>query len=312
MFITQCPHCDTVFEATVDQLMRAGGRARCGQCHEAFDALINLRDRLPETALPDTPRPGFCRNQVPGTPGFLEGAILDEEHSEIGSEYVEEDETRQEPDSDPTPVAHTGPVFDLSDLPPLDDSDLAFDDSTFSAALEEDGFVPQRPEAPPPPARILSPISRTLAWGAGSILLTLALLAQGMLSRQAIAGFPPLRAFAESVCNIAGCTMPLPRESASLSLVSRDVQPHPSVEGALLISATMINRASHPQEWPMLEITLADLNGNLLTMRRFGPEVYLSSGIDRAAGMPPNTPIHVVFETEDPGDDAVAFEFQFR
>ncbi len=62
----------------------------------------------------------------------------------------------------------------------------------------------------------------------------------------------------------------------------------------------------------MLEISLADLNGTLLTMRRFGPDLYLSSGMDREGGMPPNTPIHVVFETEDPGDDAVAFEFQFR
>lgn len=296
MFITQCPHCDTVFEATVDQLMRASGRARCGHCHEAFDALVNLRDRLPDRPVSDAPRPGFCRTQL--TAEFLEDLA---------------EKTHQKPaeGSGPGPT-QTEPVFDLSDLPPLDEHDAAFDDSAFGNALEQEGFVPQELEPLPPPARRLPRISATLAWGAGSILLTLALVAQGMLSREAIAGFPPLRAFAESVCNIAGCTMPLPREPGSLSLVSRDVQPHPSVEGALLISATMINRATHPQQWPMLEITLADLNGSLLTMRRFGPDIYLSSGMDRDAGMPPNTPIHMVFETEDPGDDAVAFEFRFR
>jgi hypothetical protein len=203
-------------------------------------------------------------------------------------------------------------VFDLSDLPPLEGNDLAFDDASLSEALEEEGFVARQPDPPPVPTQKSAGIARALIWGAGCILLTLGLLAQGMLSRETIVGFPPFRAFAENVCDMTGCTMPLPREPGRLSLVSRDVQPHPSVENALLISATMLNRAPHPQKWPMLEITLADLNGTLLTMRRFGPEVYLSSGTDRDAGMPPNTPIHVVFETEDPGDDAVAFEFRFR
>ncbi len=304
MLITQCPHCDTVFEATVDQLMRASGRARCGHCREAFDALINLRDRLPETIPPDATRAGFCRSQVPGMPGILEGAILEEEDPP--------EDAGQEPDPGPARPVHTEPVFDLSDLPPLEGADLAFDDTSLGESLEEEGFVAQLPEPPLAPSRKSSRIAATLVWGAGSILLTLGLLAQGMLSREAITGFPPLRAFAENICSISGCTMPLPREPERLSLVSRDVQPHPSVENALLISATMINHAAHPQEWPMLEITLADLNGTLLTMRRFGPDIYLNSGADQEAGMPPNTPIHMVFETEDPGDDAVAFEFRFR
>ena len=35
---TQCPHCQTVFDASKDELRRAQGMVRCGKCYEVFDA----------------------------------------------------------------------------------------------------------------------------------------------------------------------------------------------------------------------------------------------------------------------------------
>lgn len=285
MLLTQCPQCYTIFRVRPEDLVRADGRASCGACGAVFDALANLRDQLPGEAATETPAPGFSRHALAQEPGA---------------------------EAAPETMAYGDSVFDLSDLPPLHEDDMAFEEADIGEVLEEEGFTATEPDEPTPARSFRSRWSANLAWGIGCVALTLLLAAQGMVSRQAVAGFSPLRGIAESVCELAGCRLSLPREPHELGLVNRDVQPHPTVEGALLISATMVNRAPYPQEWPMLEITLADLNGRLLAMRRFGPDIYLSSAMDPDAGIPPDTPIHVVFETEDPGDQAVAFEFQFR
>lgn len=280
MLLTQCSHCSAVFRVRTQQITRAEGRVRCGQCGEVFDALVNLREGLPGQEAPAQPEPAFSRRAF----GAARSAAT------AADEYT----------------------FDLSDLPPLhDDEEPPEDEEDIGRELEDRGFSlrPAEKAAATERPRRWSP---TLSWGIGCIVLTALLLAQGMVSREAVAGFAPLRNLAQKVCDIAGCQLSLPREPYRLALISRDVQPHPTVEDALVISATMVNRAPHAQAWPILEVTLADLNGRLVAMRRFGPDSYLNSDMDRAAGMPPDTPIHVVFETEDPGDDAVAFEFQFR
>ncbi|MCX7896828.1 MAG: zinc-ribbon domain-containing protein [Rhodocyclaceae bacterium] len=41
---TRCPHCQTVFRITAEQLRARAGRVRCGRCRQVFDALANLSD----------------------------------------------------------------------------------------------------------------------------------------------------------------------------------------------------------------------------------------------------------------------------
>ncbi len=44
---TCCPHCAAVFRVSVEQLARAGGRARCGACREAYNVPDALFEDLP-------------------------------------------------------------------------------------------------------------------------------------------------------------------------------------------------------------------------------------------------------------------------
>ena len=44
---TRCPHCDTVFRVTPQQLQVSSGQVRCGRCQEVFDAFSTLTSRLP-------------------------------------------------------------------------------------------------------------------------------------------------------------------------------------------------------------------------------------------------------------------------
>ncbi len=48
---TRCPHCDTVFRVTPQQLQVSSGQVRCGRCQEVFDAFSTLTSRLPSGKL---------------------------------------------------------------------------------------------------------------------------------------------------------------------------------------------------------------------------------------------------------------------
>lgn len=49
--ITQCPHCNTAFRVSAEQLSAAKGAVRCGSCLKVFRADEHLRDRLPSAPL---------------------------------------------------------------------------------------------------------------------------------------------------------------------------------------------------------------------------------------------------------------------
>ncbi len=173
-------------------------------------------------------------------------------------------------------------------------------------------------EPAPPPPRLLRPRppaeqARSSAWTVATALLAVLLLVQwGWHQRRQLAQDPDLRPWLERACALLGCQVPLSSELSQIRLVGRNIRPHPSVAGALIISATMQNQAPFPQPYPLVEITLSDLNGNKVAMRRFEPPEYLDDDAVPAAGMPPHLLLPLVFEVVDPGEDAVAFEFTFR
>ena len=48
---TRCPHCDTNFRVTTQQLQASGGQVRCGHCESIFDAFATLTAQEPQAAL---------------------------------------------------------------------------------------------------------------------------------------------------------------------------------------------------------------------------------------------------------------------
>ncbi|MDF1527696.1 MAG: DUF3426 domain-containing protein [Sedimenticola sp.] len=51
---TQCPHCQTLFRISADQLKAAAGKAHCCRCDRVFSALDNLREPDREEAWPES------------------------------------------------------------------------------------------------------------------------------------------------------------------------------------------------------------------------------------------------------------------
>jgi hypothetical protein len=120
-----------------------------------------------------------------------------------------------------------------------------------------------------------------------------------------------VRAWVDPLCMHVGCRLPPRHDSGALELLSRDIRPHPSVPGALIISASVRNDADFAQSFPIVEITLSDLDETRIAMRRFRPRDYVSDARTIADGLAPGATTALVFEVADPGKNAVAFEFKF-
>lgn len=154
---------------------------------------------------------------------------------------------------------------------------------------------------------------RDWPWLAGCALLLLSLAGEIAWAEQARwIDDAHARAWLDPLCAELGCRLPLRREASTLQLLSRDIRPHPSVPGALIISATLRNDAAFAQAFPTVEISLSDLDERRIAMRRFGPREYLGDPRALAAGLAAGASTSLVFEVADPGRNAVAFEFKFE
>jgi predicted Zn finger-like uncharacterized protein len=154
---------------------------------------------------------------------------------------------------------------------------------------------------------------RSWPWLAGSALLLLTLAGEVAWSeRGSWINDARVRAWLDPACEKFDCRLPLRRDAGTLELLSRDIRPHPSVPGALIISATLRNDATFAQPFPMVEISLSDLDEKRVAMRRFQPREYLSDTRAIDGGLAAGASTALVFEVADPGRDAVAFEFKFK
>lgn len=276
---TQCPECLTVFSLDADALMSAGGHVRCGHCEQVFDALSCLATQLP-------PEPFLhltAAVAMPGPPPTLELAVY-------------------RPRPEPEPAAA---VASETDLP-----------SAWREPSPED-FAPRfargrraRKERKP---RNDDLSDRRWPWVTACVLLTLLLGAQvAWAQRNTLLTDPVVGGWMRQLCANLGCRLPLVRDVSRLHLIARDVEAHPSVHGALMISATMRNDAPFTQPYPVIGLVLSDAQGHRLAMRRLRPSEYLDDDQSLRAGMAPGATTAVVLEVEDPGKRAVAFEFGFE
>lgn len=158
-----------------------------------------------------------------------------------------------------------------------------------------------------------APVRHTGRW----LLLALLLLLLGLgqvawFHRDALyERIPPLAGWVEQLCSRIDCEVYRQRDTGALALLNRDVRAHPVYEDALLVNATIINLAGHRQPYPQLQLALYDTEGRVLAYREFAPDDYLDASMAGSAGMPVETPLHVVLELGDAGVGAVSFEFGF-
>jgi hypothetical protein len=147
---------------------------------------------------------------------------------------------------------------------------------------------------------------------AAAAMLALLLGLQWLLADRArLAADPQWRPVLSALCKVLFCNLPPWREPAAFTLLQRDVRQHPSLPGALRVSATFRNDARWPQPWPQLRLTLSDVNGQPAGERSFSADEYL--------GGPPSQPelasgesATVAMDILEPAARIVAYDFSFR
>lgn len=274
---TQCPDCLTVFSLDADALAPAGGHVQCGHCEQVFDALACLVAQLP-------PEP-FTRLAPPviaSSPPRLELAVY-------------------RPRPEPTAVLGSGAAA------PAQGDD-------FSRLVFTPRFARgQRKARSRERAAGRHAGERRWPWVLVCLALTATLAAQlAWTQRNTLLADPVTGAWLRQACGTLGCRLPLVSSVDQLRLVARDVEAHPSVHGALMISATVRNDAPFAQPYPVVSLVLADAQGHRVAMRRLRPSEYLDDSESLRAGMAPGATTALVLEVEDPGNKAVAFEFGFE
>ena len=151
------------------------------------------------------------------------------------------------------------------------------------------------------------------------LLLSLILVLIGGLGFQTVLfrnvelahSYPKLIPLLSKVCDRIPCRYSGKIDVSQIKLLNRDVSSDPNQPNALLISATFVNQAPFDQPYPIIQITLYDLSGNVVASRRFTQQEYLGDMYNRFILMESGTPVHITLAVLDPGNDAINFEFSF-
>lgn len=194
--------------------------------------------------------------------------------------------------ANPTPpetTAESPPEMASSDLAPIVtdalEEPVAEPDSAGEAGAPDTAPPPVIPPGKPAPSFVRRPAAasgvaphRRWPMIVAIPALTLSLVLQLLLADRAqLAADARWRPAMSSLCSALRCTLPPWHELAALTLLQRDVRPHPTIRGALQVAATFRNDARWSQPWPGVLLTLSDVDGRTVAARTFLPRDYLDT-----------------------------------
>ena len=148
-------------------------------------------------------------------------------------------------------------------------------------------------------------------WLAVPVLIAALVLQVLLADRARLAADANWRPRMEMLCGVFQCRLPPWHEPSAFHVTARELRPHPSAPGVLLVTASFRNDAAFAQPWPQLQLSLGNLDGEPLGLRRFAPRDYLG-GEPATALIEPGQSASVTLEVLDPGKRAVSFEFEFH
>ena len=323
---TQCPHCETRFRVTESQVNAADGFVRCSICEEVFNAF--------EVAGQDEYQPSLLKEDqqaAPDNESAAEQNTDDEartsdlsETENFEAQNSEQQENSSKADSDSFPDS----ASDITEEPKKTET-VAFNKTAATDNSRKDAFdffdeddneslshvVPEQFK------RAYTSDSGgwlpTLFWGIGTLLLigTLA-LEYVWFNRDQLNQVPQLQAWTEELCQRIECKDISVRDPKKIELVSRNVYSHPNEKNALMVNITMKNQADFAQPYPIMQIRFSDVRGGDVAARRFFPDEYLPTEIlqqatPQAKLFEAGTNMTFTMEIQDPGKQAMTYEFDF-
>ena len=266
MLITTCPHCETRFKVTTEQLLLRNGTVRCGACRQVFDGGARLvSDEAADLLL----------NPIAAQESELTSATSESMPATGKTEPNMQDEldTLSKAISD----WQAQPRKDLPKFDPLLDEDEVdpppvVSNPTISTPANEPTFVQESKQK----AR-RSRLWKTVIWvGIPLLLISLALQLLIHFRNEIVAQAPESDPAMRIACAYLGCTINLPAQIKQLSLQSSQLRAIPDQVNQFELIALLRNQSPSPQAWPSLELQLKDEIGEIITRKVFLPQNFLT------------------------------------
>ncbi len=118
---------------------------------------------------------------------------------------------------------------------------------------------------------------------------------------------PGLGPLVAATYSFFGLTLMSPTDLAAYELRQWGAASDPNEANRLLLRASIVNRASYAQPFPLLRLVLQDRFGGTLGMRDIGPADYLP-GAGAQGLLKPGERADALIRIVDPGTEAVGFE----
>lgn len=98
----------------------------------------------------------------------------------------------------------------------------------------------------------------------------------------------------------------------AIQIVSRDLHPHPSLDDAVVISASLHNQADTAVPFPIVEVRFFDASQQVLGVRRLQPEEYVRDAEVIERGLPAGVVMPVLLEFVVGTSDPAGFQMRFH
>jgi len=247
LLYTRCPYCRTAFRTNTQQLALRDGKVRCGHCRKVFNARGHMVKLDPS---PFLARPEY----------------------ELDEDY--------DPMKGPQTMTLRRPVSDSSAAPAALPAEKKIEAANVrSERMARASFSWE--SSPNAPQRW------GLLYATLLPLLVVALVAQGAhyFRGQLAANVPVLKLPLEAYCEYVGCILEPLREASSLTIESSDLQADPAHRGLMILTVTLRNRANYALAFPNLELSLTDLQGQIVARTVFASDVYIRDALALRGGI---------------------------
>ncbi len=149
-------------------------------------------------------------------------------------------------------------------------------------------------------------------WLIASLLLILPLSGQiAWQMRDRLIYYDNGRLLLNTLCDVAGCRVPMRRATDKIVIVQRALTAHPVKPDILLMQLEIVNTAPFAQPYPKLQLSLYNDMEKLIARRTFDPEEYLDLPTQRLPMLNKQTTTHIDLELVDPGSEVTGFKFDF-
>jgi predicted Zn finger-like uncharacterized protein len=149
-------------------------------------------------------------------------------------------------------------------------------------------------------------------WAVASLLLLLPLGAQiSWYLRDTLVTHYAGRQILQGICGLAGCEVPVRRDTEQIIISNRALTAHPEKEDVLSLKLEMVNTATFQQPFPKLQLSLYNDMGEIIARRTFLPDEYKTGQYRANQMMPISKAVHVALELQDPGKEVTGFKFDF-